>query len=718
MPKKPAGTPKKIEKRDGRIVPFEQEKITNAIWKAAQAVGGKDKERAQLISDRVAEILAEKFGPEDIPHVEEIQDIVEKTLIEYGHAKTAKAYILYREKRSAERRERALLGIEDDLKLPLNSLKVLRRRYLRRDEKRRITETPRELFERVAENIAEADKEFGDFDHERSKKDFFELMTRRWFLPNSPTLMNAGAPLQQLSACFVLPVLDSMESIFEALKQTALIHKSGGGTGFSFSRLRPKGDVVRTTGGIASGPVSFMEVFDAATSAIKQGGKRRGANMGILRVDHSDIMEFIMCKESEHTLNNFNISVGLTEEFMRAVDKDKDYSLVNPRTGKVVDELNARKVFSIITMMAWKNGEPGIIFLDRINAANPTPEVGEIEATNPCGEQPLLPWESCNLGSINLSLMVGEDDIQWERLEWVVKTATRFLDNVITMNKFPLSKIEEMTKASRKIGLGVMGFADLLLFLNIPYHSKEALELAEKIMKFIQEKAREESVRLGESRGSFPNFEKSVWAKKYPAMRNATVTTIAPTGTIGIIAGASSGIEPLFAISFVRRHVLDEGDELVEVNSIFEERARREGFYSQEIMRRVARRGSIRRIEEIPEEVRQVFVTAHDITPEDHIRMQAAFQKYTDNAVSKTVNFPREATVEDVEKVYRLAYKLGCKGVTIYRHQSREEQVLNIEENSYNQNNNACPECGTELDNGEGCLTCPSCGYSVCSVSR
>lgn len=726
----PVQPPHKIEKRDGRIVPFEKEKIANAIGKAAQAAAGESRERADFIADKVIETLTAQFGPEGIPHVEEIQDLVEKTLIDYGHAETAKAYILYREKRSEERRQRSLLGIEDGLKLPLNSLTVLRQRYLRRDERRQIIETPRELFERVAKSVAGPDREFHDFDVLQSTRDFFKVMTRLWFLPNSPTLMNAGTSIQQLSACFVLPIEDVMESIFDSIKYTALIHKSGGGTGFSFSKLRPKGDVVQTTGGIASGPISFMEVFNAATNVIKQGGKRRGANMGILRVDHPDIMEFITCKDNEQALTNFNISVGITDAFMKAVEKGADYSLINPRDGKPVREIEARSVFNLITMMAWKNGEPGIVFLDRINQENPTPEVGQIEATNPCGEQPLLPWESCNLGSINLAKMLRDGEIDWGRLEFVARTSVHFLDNVITANKYPLGKIEEMTKANRKIGLGVMGFADMLLNLNIPYNSQEALALSEKVMGFIQKTARETSVQLGTSRGSFPNFEKSIWAKKYPAMRNATVTTIAPTGTIGIIAGASSGVEPLFAISFTRRHVLEEGSELVELNPIFEARAQREGFYNEDTMRLVARHGSIQKITEIPEAVRRVFVTALDITPEDHIRMQAAFQKYTDNAVSKTVNFPRSATVDDVSEVYRLAYKLGCKGVTIYRDQSREEQVLNIEEASFNGNSNGngnhngsqhltkCPECGAEIQNGEGCQTCPSCGYSACSVTH
>jgi ribonucleoside-diphosphate reductase alpha chain len=569
--------------------------------------------------------------------------------------------------------------VKDERKVQLNTnaIKVLERRYLKKGEDGVPIETPEDMFRRVAENIALAEMNYGAGKTEAGEiaRTFYDMMAGLDFLPNSPTLMNAGRELQQLSACFVLPIEDTMESIFSTIKKTALIHQSGGGTGFSFSRLRPSNDKVASTGGVASGPVSFMRVFNAATEAVKQGGTRRGANMGILRVDHPDILEFINCKDGTNEYNNFNISVGITEKFMEAVDKGQDYDLISPRSGKAVKKLSARMVFGQIVELAWRTGDPGIVFLDRLNRDNPTPHVGEIESTNPCGEQPLLPHESCNLGSINLSNMIEGGAVNWEKLRAAVKTSVRFLDDVIDMNRYPLDEISEMTRSNRKIGLGIMGFADMMIKLGIPYNTDEAVSAGREIMKFIDTEAKAASESLAKERGVFPNWGGSRYDKDGSReMRNATVTTIAPTGTLSIIAGCSSGIEPLFAVSYVRT-VMDN-DELIEVNPYFAAVAKERGFYSDELLKRIAHHGTVADMAEVPEDVRRLFVTAHDIEPVWHVKMQAAFQEYTDNAVSKTVNFSHDAKVKDVEEVYRLAYSLGCKGVTIYRDGSKDEQVL------------------------------------------
>jgi ribonucleoside-diphosphate reductase alpha chain len=650
----------KIRKRDGRIVDFDRSKIANAVFKAFVATKSKNGKIAEEIANKVEIIIGERIP--GIPGVEDVQDIVEEVLIKNGYAGVAKAYILYREKRSQIRKAKEFFGVRDELKLSVNAVRVLERRYLLKDKFGNVAETPLQLFRRIAKAVA--------LDPE-SEEEFLSMLVNLEFLPNTPTLMNAGTDLGQLSACFVIPVEDSLVSIFDAVKSMALIQQSGGGTGFSFTRLRPSGDIVKSTKGVASGPVSFMRVFDTATDIIKQGGKRRGANMGILRADHPDIIDFITAKTKEGFLSNFNISVAVDDKFMNAVKSDRDYELTNPRNREVVKKVKAREIWNLIITMAWRTGDPGVIFIDEINRHNPTPQVGEMESTNPCGEQPLLPYESCNLGSINLAKMVKNFFIDWEKLEKTVYIAVRFLDNVIDINKYPLPQTDEITRANRKIGLGVMGFADMLVQLGIPYDSEEALGTAEKIMNFIQEKSHNASEKLAGERGAFPNYPGSIYKKP---IRNSTVTTVAPTGTISIIAGCSSGIEPMFAVSYVR-NVL-EGTKLIETNPYFEALAKERGFYSEELMMKIARTGNLAGFEEIPDDVKRVFVTAFNIAPEWHVKMQAAFQKYCDNAVSKTINFPHDVDIKEVEKAFMLAYELKCKGITVYRYGSKTQQVL------------------------------------------
>jgi ribonucleoside-diphosphate reductase alpha chain len=659
----------KVIKRDGLVVDFNPDKIIAALAKALNATG-EDPALAPKIGAEVAADLEQRFGRLK-PHVEDIQDLVEQNLIKNGKYETAKAYILYRQRRAELRDQKDALGVRDSLKLSLTSLRVLKERYLIRDPDRGTTESPTELFRRVARAIAQPDANYGS-DPATAEEEFYQTLVNLEFLPNSPTLMNAGTKLGQLAACFVLPVDDSLAGIFDTLKYAALIHQSGGGTGFSFSRIRPKGDLVRSTMGVASGPVSFMKIYDRATEVIKQGGKRRGANMGVLRVDHPDILEFVRAKEQEGDLENFNISVAVTDDFMNRTVNNQSYDLVNPRTGRPVQSLNAREVFEMIVMSAWRSGDPGMIFIDEVNWKNPTPELGMIETTNPCGEVPLLPFESCNLGSVNLMRMFVDNRFDYQKLGRTVRRAVHFLDNVIDANHYPLPEIEKMAKGNRKIGLGIMGFADCLIRMGIPYDSEATLEFAEELMSFIQQEARKASAQLAEKRGSFPNIGTSIF-KNQGSMRNATVTSIAPTGTISTIADSSSGIEPLFSVGYLR-NALDTT--FLVVNPRFEETIRRRGLYSADLISEIVQSGSIKRIGRIPEDIRRLFPIAHEILPEFHVKVQAVFQKYVDNAVSKTINLPANAGIEQTQTVFMLAHRSKCKGITVYRYGSKRRQAL------------------------------------------
>lgn len=749
---------KTITKRDGREVAFSLAKLTGAIWKA----GGETKEFDEGEAKRLAEIavvLVEKsVGESGKAQVEQVQDIVEQVLMAGGHYQTAKAYILYRAARSEERRVERLIGVKDDLDMSPNQLKVLESRYLLKNEDGKVVETPSELFRRVARNLAGVEAKSKQ---KQVEGEFYEVMSRLEFLPAGRTLNNAGTPQSQLANCFVLPIEDSMEGIFDSVKYMALVHQRGGGTGFNFSNLRPKGDVVtKSSGGFATGPVSFMKVFDIATRQVMQGGKKRGANMGILNVSHPDILEFINCKSERGEIENFNISVGVTDEFMRAVEADLEWNLVNPRTGEVVQTMRARSLMGQLVSMAWRTGDPGLIFLDPINRNNPLlTKYGRIEATNPCGEQPLHPFDACNLGSINLARLVTKADrkkraeVDWKRLEFVVRTGVRMLDNVIDACKYPLRQITETVRSNRRIGLGVMGWADMLYQLRIPYDSEEGVVLARKVAKAIQEVSWDQSEKLAREKGVFPRWKESSFAKVGRRVRNMAITTIAPTGSISMLADASSGIEPVFALAYTKNVVEDSG--LTYINKYFE-RELAESLWADgdaehkvrdRIVREVAQAGSVASVSGVPNEVKQVYRTAHDITPEWHVKMQAAWQKYTDNAVSKTINFPHTASIDEVEAAYLLAWKMGCKGITIYRDGSKDVQILSVgttskqnsegvsqpviqskikietlkergerlkEKVSAGKHLTVCPECGGKLAIEEGCAKCYGCGFSVC----
>jgi ribonucleoside-diphosphate reductase alpha chain len=690
--------------------------VAGAVFAAAESMGITDRRLLERLTEQVSQRL-ELAHP--LPGMEELISPRAKYILSPSQVEAVVKEVLAADELfSPQANVQVVSGIE----LSQNALRVLERRYLEKDDEGHVIESVEDMFRRVAKAIASAEvihdpKADGPF----WEQAFYQLMANLDFLPNSPTLMNAGRELGQLSACFVIPIEDSMESIFDAVKYTALIHKSGGGTGFSFSRLRPEKDRVGSTGGVASGPVSFMRTFDTTTDVIKQGGMRRGANMAILNVNHPDIWRFITAKEDSSSLTNFNLSVAVTDDFMEAVKDGAVYDLMNPRTGEVVGPpQNAKEVFDKIVDLAWRTGDPGIVFIDEINRHNPTPQLGRIESTNPCGEQPLLPFESCNLGSINLSKMViaqhNQMQVDYRKLSQTIRLAVRFLDDVVDANRFPLPQISERTKATRKIGLGLMGFADMLIQLGIPYDSDQALTTAEQVMRFISEEADKASIELAGERGGFPAFEGSIYdVPGGPQYRNASRTTVAPTGSLSIIANCSSGIEPLFALSYVR-HVL-EGEELLETNPYFEKVAREKGFYSNELMQRLAEGERLRDMESVPEDVKRGFVTAHDISPEWHVKMQAAFQKFTDSAVSKTVNFPHEATTEDIRKVYMMAYDKHLKGITIYRDRSRESQVLTIGEAVETTEGKLVPRERPKVTRGITERVSTGCGYIYVTIN-
>ncbi len=716
-----------VKKRSGEIQVYSEDKVIHSIFRAQENIHKEDLAQAKEIGTKVIAELKKRFEQEKILGSDEIGDVVERVLIDEKLYDIARAFIIARERQRQEHKAEHGLGVVDDVGLPYSSIVVLKNKYLVKDDNGRPLETPKGCFRRVARALAGA---------ETSKKDqavweekFFEVMTGLRFLPGGRTLANAGTINNQLANCFVMPMPDSVEGIFESVKESSILKKNGGGVGFSFSHIRPKGDFVATTTGRAAGPVALMKIVNEASEMLQQAGGRRSGNMVIMHVTHPDIFEFITCKEDEGVLNHINFSLGVTDRFMNAVKKDKNWDLVNPRNGQVVNTVSARSIFELAASYAWKNGDPGMIFLDRINKDNPTPHVGVLEAVNLCGEQPLLSYEACNLGSVNLAEHIKDKDIDWFKLKETVTIGVRLLDNVVTICKYPLEKVDQVVKGNRKIGLGVMGWADLLVKLGIPYNSKAAFVLAEKTMKFISDTARETSVQIAEKKGSFPNFKGSIWEKrKYKAFRNATLTTIAPTGSISMVANCSYGIEPLFALAFYKEVM--GGIRLPEINNDLLQALKQSGAdLSNGLVDQIAAQGTINGIKEVPETVKKLFVTAHELEAEDHIKMQAAFQKYTDNAVSKTVNLRSDARVEDVAQAFMQAWELGCKGITVYRDTSRSVQVLNVGYNKGDKNkktqrietkkqksSDKCPQCGATMFKAEGCATCPSCAFSVCSL--
>ncbi len=726
----------KVLKRNEREQVLEIEKIADSIFLAAQDVGGTDKKLAEELAVEVVARLMKQYGRLNKVTSAEIGDMVERLLLEKTHYKTAKAYILNREKKRQVESAKRALGVHDEVGLSLNALTVAKAKYILKDESGEVKETVGEMFGRTARFLASAERK----DKKLWEEKFETLMRELRFMPGGRTLANSGTPNNQLANCFVMPMPDDIEGIFESLKESSILKKYGGGVGFTFGHIRPKDDMVSTTSGAACGPVALMQLVNDASDIYLQAGKRRSGNMVTLPVSHPDIIDFIHCKESGYNLPHINYSIAVTHKFMEAAKNNEEWELINPRNGKVTARVSARGILEEAARMAWKNGDPGLIFVDEINKYNPTPHVGVLETVNLCGEQPLLSYEACNLGSINLAVHVKESQIKnsqiiklevdWDKLKESVELAVRMLDDVVSVCEYPLKKVAEVVRGNRKIGLGVMGWADMLVKLHIPYSSKRALELAEEVMSFVQKVGWETSAKLGKEKGSFPNFKGSIWQKRgYKHFRNATVTTIAPTGTISMMTNASGGIEPHFALAYYRKSMGQYT--LPEVNADLVRAIKHvNGLYSAELMEEIARRGSIQHIASIPKEIREVFVTAMDLEPSQHVEMLAAFQKYTDNAVSKTINLPNSATVDDVLAVFYQAAERHCKGITVYRDGSRDIQVLNVgsanieaksdkskvvkEVQKSNELGMECPNCGGKLVREEGCKKCYGCGFAVC----